>query len=92
MLHVMIYHRDTQTPYEEGRRLWPTLAQEQRLALCRRKVAEFGGDVHGWWDAFNPAYNWSFTEDEIRRWFEEEGFRDIVLTAKYNINMRGVRS
>jgi len=91
-LHVMLYHRDTQRPYEEGRRLWPTLTHEQRMALCDRKVAELGGDLHGWWDAFNPTYNWSYTESEVRRWFKEEGFGQIILTAKYNINMRGVRS
>jgi SAM-dependent methyltransferase len=91
-LHVMLYHRDTQQPYEAGRKIWSTLSEAERLDLCRKKVAEYGGDIHGWWDAFNPTYNFSYHERDIERWFREEGFKDIVLTAKYNINMRGVRA
>ena len=88
----MVYHRDTQRPYEKGRRIWKDLSHEERMALCHKKATECGGDVHGWWDAFNPIYNWSYHERDVDKWFREEGFRDIVLTAKYNINRRGVRS
>ena len=89
ILHIMVYHKDTQYPYEEGRKIWRNLSLEEQLKLCEKKIKQFGGTVHGWFDAFNPDYNWSFTEKEIREWFEEEGFSKIKLVTKYNINMRG---
>lgn len=89
MLHIMVYHTDTQKVYEEGRRIWPTLSLEERLRYCEERVRALGGDVHGWFDAFNPQHNWSFTEREVQGWFEEEGFSAIRLVKKYNINMRG---
>jgi hypothetical protein len=49
-----------------------------------------GGDVHGWWDAFNPTYNWSYTPREVKAWFKGYGFEKVKLTHKYSINMRGV--
>jgi 2-polyprenyl-3-methyl-5-hydroxy-6-metoxy-1,4-benzoquinol methylase len=88
-LHVMLYHKNTQKPYEEGRKIWQSLSQEDRIQYCENKVKSGGGTIHGWYDAFNPEYNFSFTEDEIKKWFEEEGFSKIKLTQKYNINMQG---
>ena len=91
ILHIMVYHRDTQRVYDEGRRQWKTFTHEQRLAYCEEMVKRHGGNVHGWWDAFNPAYNWSYQPKEVEKWFKEEGFDEITLTKKYNINMRGKR-
>jgi len=91
ILLIMVYHKDTQRIYEDGREKWPSLAHEERIALCNEMIAKHGGNLHGWWDAFNPQYNWSFEPKEIERWFKEEGFKKIKLTKKYNINMRGER-
>lgn len=82
-------------------------SSELRLLLCRimartyrqriRRLFEKvlgvkpGGTVHGWWDALSPRYNWSFSPQEIERWFKDEGFTEIELTQKYHINMRGRR-
>lgn len=90
-LHVMVYHRDTQKTYDEGRRRWSNLTEAERLALCKKMVSKHGGNIHGWWDAFNPTYNWSFHQDEVRKWFESYGFKDIRLIKKYNINMIGCK-
>jgi hypothetical protein len=93
----MIYHRDNERVHEEGRRQWTTFTHEQRLVYCEDMVKCHGGNVHGWWDAFNPAYNWSYRPEEVEEeWFKEETFDGIALTKKYgikkcNINMRGRR-
>ena len=92
ILHIMVYHRRTQKVYEEGRRIWHKLSNEEKLKLCRKMIGMHGGNLHGWWDAFNPKYNWSYEPKEIKRWFKEEGFKKIKLTQKHNINMRGVKS
>lgn len=91
ILHVMVYHKDMQTAYEEGRRLWPSMSLDEKLNYCEIMIAKHGGDLHGWFDACNPKYNWSFTEDQVRKWFEEEGFVNIALINKYNINMQGTK-
>lgn len=90
-LHIMVYHKHTQLQYEEGRRLWPTLTEQERESYCRKMIKKYGGDMHGWFDALNPTYNWAFTECEVEKWFEEEGFSEIHLVQKYNINMNGRR-
>lgn len=92
LLHVMVYHKDVQKTYEPIRRVWHTWTTEERLAYCRKRTMEIGGTIHGWWDAFNPAYNWSFTENEVEKWFENAGFKDIRLIKKHNINMIGKKS
>ena len=89
ILHVMLYHKDTQKMYEEGRKIWPELSLDQRLAYCNKKAQSNGGTIHGWFDACNPSYNWGFTEKEIKNWFKEEGFSNITLVTKHNINMNG---
>jgi len=88
-LHVMLYHKDTQKIYQEGRKIWKELSEEQKLKYCKKKVSEIGGTIHGWFDALNPTYNYSFSEKEIKKWFEEEGFTKIKLVTKHNINMNG---
>ncbi len=89
ILHIMVYHKDTQKPYEEIRQKWRNLSLEEQLKLCEEKVNTIGGTVHGWFDALNPEYNWSFDEKEIKKWFEEESFSKIKLITKHNINIRG---
>ena len=89
ILHVMLYHRDTQQPYEEGRKIWKDLSEEERIQYCKEKIKKSGGTIHGWFDALNPTYNFSYTEEEIKKWFQEEGFHNTKLITKFNINMRG---
>ena len=80
---------DTQQPYEEGRKIWKDLSEDERIRYCQEKVNQKGGNIHGWYDALNPTYNFSYAEEDIKKWFEEEGFNKIKLITKYNINMRG---
>ena len=60
-----------------------------KTEVLSRKGKEFRRYLHGWFDAFNPKYNWSFNEKQIKNWFEKEGFKKIKLVTKYNINMQG---
>ena len=92
ILHVMLYHKDTQQKYTKYRNIWNTLDNNQKLNLCLELTKNNPANVHGWWDALNPTYNYSYTENEIEKWFVEEGFVDIKLTKKYNINMNGIKS
>jgi hypothetical protein len=85
----MLYHKDTQKIYEEGRKIWSKLSLDQKLSYCEKKVQSYGGTIHGWFDAYNSTYNWGFTEKEIKKWFKEEGFSNVKLVTKHNINMNG---
>ena len=87
-LFIMVYHEDTQEMFIELRKLWRTLNQANRLKMCRFMIKKHGGNLHGWWDAFNPQYNWGFRPEQIKSWFITEGFSNIRLTQRYNINMR----
>ncbi|MGA2785826.1 MAG: class I SAM-dependent methyltransferase [Candidatus Bathyarchaeia archaeon] len=89
-LHIMVYDRNTQKQYEEGRRLWKEMSHEQKLSYCKKMIKKHGGNLHGWWDALNPAYNYSYTPSEVETWFTTEGFRGITFTKNVMINMRGV--
>jgi len=89
ILHIMVYHKKKQKQYEKLRKKWLKLNMEERLALCKKLVQKKGGDIHGWHDALNPKYNWSYKPKEIREWFQQEGFVEIILTQEFNINMRG---
>lgn len=91
ILHIMVYHKKMQTIYEPYRKTWPTLNEVEKKSLCVKLAKQYGGEVHGWWDALNPKWNWSFTEDEVKKWFLDENFRIVRLTKKYNINMNGVK-
>ena len=88
-LLVMLYHRGTQWRYREGRKLWPSLSDEQRLAYSKRHPERCGGSVQEWYDAFCPKYNWSYLPTELLGWFQAEGFQDMVLTNRFSVNMRG---
>jgi SAM-dependent methyltransferase len=88
-LHVMLYHKDTQKKYQSGRKIWQDLSESQRLKYCKKMVADFGGTIHGWYDALNPKYNYAFSEKDVKKWFQEEGFTKIKIVSKYNINING---
>ena len=91
ILHIMVYHEKTQKAYEEGRHLWKTMNLDEKTRYCEQMVQLHGGNVHGWFDAFNPEFNFSFLPKQVKSWFEAEQFVDITLVKKYNINMRGIR-
>ena len=88
-LHIMVYNKIDQFQYEEDRKVWPTLSPEEKLRLCEERAKTKGGNVHGWWDALNPKYNHGFSPEEVKKWFIEEGFRDIKITSEHNINING---
>ena len=99
MLHVMIYNKENDWAYDgfrgdtcmEKHKEWEKLSFEEKIQMCKDKAETSGRDVHGWFDAFNPKYNWSHSSEEVRHWFEEEGFSDIKLRmVKQNINMNGI--
>lgn len=88
-LHVMVYRRGTQKVYTPGRRLWPYLPTPARHILCRAHKAVFGGTVHGWWDALNPRYNFSYSLNEVIQWFTEAGFEVTHADDWESINVCG---
>jgi 2-polyprenyl-3-methyl-5-hydroxy-6-metoxy-1,4-benzoquinol methylase len=100
MLHVMIYNKENDWAYDgfrgktcvEKHKEWIVLSMEEKITLCKKKVEQYGGDIHGWFDAFNPEYNWSHSEEEVRNWFVAEGFTNIRnKMIKQNINMNGIK-
>lgn len=102
MLHVMVYNKANDWYYDgyrgdtcvEKHKYWMTLSFDEKLKICEEKVRSSitkRGDIHGWFDAFNPEFNWSHTPKEVKSWFIEEGFSNIRLTRKKpNINMNGI--
>ena len=38
ILHIMVYHKDTQKQYEQERGIWDTLPLEEKIDLCKNKV------------------------------------------------------
>ena len=98
MLHIMVYNKVNDGPYDgfrgdtcmEKHKVWVKMTMEEKISLCKEKIKNYGSDIHGWFDAFNPEFNWSFTTDEVKKWFEEEGFKDIKFKEKPNINMNGI--
>ena len=100
MLHVMIYNEDNDWAYDgfrgptcvEKHEIWEKMSFDEKIEFCKKKALKDGGDVHGWFDAFAPKYNWSFSSDEVKDWFEKEGFANIKLRMiKQNINMNGIK-
>lgn len=91
ILHIMVYNKNDQVKYEADRKIWLTLSHDEKVRLCEEKVKTVGGDLHGWWDALNPKYNWSFVPEEIVQWFKEEGFSHIRVTQEHQINVNGVK-
>ena len=98
MLHVMVYDKRNDWFYEgyrgeptEKRKEWKSLTIEKQIELCEQFAEKKGGNVHGWFDALNPEFNWSYTKEELKEWFVEEGFSNIKLgDMKFNINMNGI--
>lgn len=94
MLHMMVYDKKYDSDYEgyrgntciEKHKEWERLSFEEKIKMCNDKVKTVGGDIHGWFDAFNPKYNWSFEPNEVKKWFEEEGFIQIKLRKKTYLN------
>jgi trans-aconitate methyltransferase len=91
ILHIMVYNKNDQLKYDHDRKLWSTLSHEEKLDLCKQRSKTIGGDIHAWWDALNPKYNWSFLPEEVGRWFKEEGFCSIKITQEHQININGVK-
>ena len=108
MLHVMVYNKKYDHEYDgyrgdtsiEKHKEWEKLSFEEQIKICENKVKTIGGDIHGWFDAFNPEVNFSFTPKEVEVWFEEEGFSKIKLRIKSHfnsiptsqVNMNGIKS
>lgn len=90
MLHIMVYHKDTQKQYFQDRVTWRLISEPERLELCKQRVKEKGGTIHGWYDALNPQFNYGFKPKEIVKWFKEEGFKNIRVTQKKNIHINGI--
>ena len=99
MLHIMVYNKENDWAYDGYRgdtcvskhEEWKKLSFNEQIEMCKNKVKSSGGDVLGWFDAFNPKFNWSHSADEVRQWFEDEGFINIKLRMiKQNINMNGI--
>jgi len=99
MLHIMVYNKENDWAYDGYRgdscvakhEEWKKLTFQEQIEMCKNKVETGGGDIHGWFDAFNPKFNWSHSADEVKQWFEEEGFTNIKLRMiKQNINMNGI--
>ena len=99
MLHIMVYNKENDWYYDgyrgdtciEKHKEWEVLTMEQKIELCKKQVLKKGGNIHGWFDAFNPKYNWSFTTNEIKEWFKEEGFASINLRlVASQINVNGI--
>ena len=99
MLHIMVYNKENNWAYDGYRgdtcvskhEEWEKLSFNEQIEMCKNKVKSSGGDVLGWFDAFNPKFNWSHSADEVRQWFEDEGFTNIKLRmVKQNINMNGI--
>ena len=91
MLHIMVYNKDHQKRYTPYRKIWKYLPIQAQLILCKILKVRYGGNVHGWFDALNPKFNWSFNEFQIRNWFISEGFFDLNMTRLYDINFQGTK-
>ena len=100
MLHVMVYNKENDWAYEgfrgetcvEKHEYWMSLSDQEKIEFCNKMVEKYKGNIHGWFDALNPKYNWSHSSDEVEKWFKEEGFSEIKLRMiKQNINMNGIK-
>ena len=108
LLHIMVYDKKYDHEYDgyrgetsiEKHKEWEKLSFEGKIKICENKVKTIGGDIHGWFDAFNPEVNFSFMPKEVKKWFEAEGFHKIKLRVKSHfnsiptsqVNMNGIKS
>ncbi len=86
-LHVMLYRNITQKRYVELREQFILLDKKGKLNMCK-KLANGRGNVHGWYDALNPKYNHSYSQEEIIGWYKND-YTDIVVMSMSNINING---
>ena len=94
MLHIMVYDKKYDHEYDgyrgdtsiEKHKEWEKLSFEEKIKICKNKVKTKGGEIHGWFDAFNPEVSLSFTPEEVKEWFKEEGFDKIKLRIKSHFN------
>jgi 2-polyprenyl-3-methyl-5-hydroxy-6-metoxy-1,4-benzoquinol methylase len=90
VIHIMVYRKENQEKYEEYRKIFQTLNKDQKIALCKKLGKN---NIHGWYDALNPKYNFSYTEKDIVTWFWCLGLKNIksVTPRPSNINVNGVK-
>lgn len=91
-LTIRVYNKDNDEIFSEGRKLFKNFSFDEKINYCIQKIKTEGGDIHGWFDALNPKYNYSFTQNDILEWFNEERFSDITFIPiksrwKPNINV-----
>lgn len=86
-LHIMLYRDNTQKKYVPMREAFLLLDEKGKLDMCKN-LAEKVGDVHGWYDALNPKYNYCYNQKEIVDWYKDD-YIDIVVTETSNINING---
>ncbi len=97
MLHVMLYHKEGLVKHLPLREEFKKLSTDsEKVAYCTKLASERGGDAHGWFDALNPVYNFGYDNEEIERWFVEEGFVNIKFpwgkgNKHRHININGRR-
>ena len=87
MLHLMLYEKKTQEIYKDLRKEFKTLDEAGKIAMCKR----LGKNIHGWYDALNPKYNHSFVVEDIIKWYEDAGFKDISIASTASININGIK-
>jgi 2-polyprenyl-3-methyl-5-hydroxy-6-metoxy-1,4-benzoquinol methylase len=89
-LTIRVYNKENDNIFEEGRKMFKHFSFDEKINFCLEKVKTEGGDIHGWFDIFNPEYNWSFSPDEITDWFYQEGFSEIMhipIKSKWTPNI-----
>lgn len=91
-LFVMVYRKPGQEYYDRLRPIFhklPSILKLPFIYLVTFITTKRLTNIHGWWDALNPTYNYSFTDDEIATWFREEGFTNFYKSSLPNVNMIG---
>lgn len=89
ILNLMVYARINSKYYTWPRFFFRLLPLRGKLAFVRFMVKRRGGNMQGWYDALSPKYNHSFTVDEVKEWFENEGFTEITRTDINQVTLRG---
>jgi len=88
-IYLMLYEKEGQKRYEEGRKIFRGLSQEERVEFIRNKYSDLTAQ-HGWFDALNPEFNYGFSVEEVIGWFE--GFESVQSTkASTNVNLIGTK-
>ena len=82
LMHIMVYGKAASKRYPRLRNKFRSLDHFGKIGLCVKLVERYGGDVHGWYDALNPVYNYSYNISEIIGWYKDAGFIDINVLSK----------